>query len=808
MSRQQLLSSVSLMALIVASVSAQEAKMILKTGRPGNLFAFGQKVVVQVEAKNVEWRVVDFDGTEVAKGKGAIEIANLPHGYYEVTAKAGEQSAKLPFGVVSDRSASAPPSGRLNVDGATAWLERQGRHDAIAQMLRMAGIGWVRERFSWAGTEPEKGTVTWQQYDATADAFAKHGVRVYQIFHDSPAWSHGGKKNTKNPADLRDAYAFAKRLAEHYKGRVAAWEVWNEPDIFFWPDLSDTFAGLQKAAYLGFKAGDPTLPVLIGSFCRGYCAFDENLFDAGVRGYFDIFNWHVYAPPEQYPGTLSRYLELLKRHGCDDRPVWLTEAGIRLQATEPDGEINAADERKQADFVPKSFAWSLAAGTDRHFFFVLPYYLENGVQFGALRKDLSPRPGFIAIATAVDILGEARFLGVREKDGFTTMAFHDGKERVLVVWSNAPREVELAVAESASPTRKSSAPEGRTPYGPTRPAADRVVVANCVGRRRECEAAGGKLKLAIGPSPQYVIGVGDEAVKGLSGTPRPEGKLPTNQPSPIVLRGQAQVPTLDKDNDAYVIGDEPFAYAVEACNFGEKPAAGRVAIELPPGWRAEPPEAAVSLEPMGRVVSEFRITPGTVALGPQRVCVRPSFEKSSPAPAVSSFRFDLARVKPTKEVGLGLDEPGRWQKNISGNGTMEIAAGAEGGVRFEAKFTAAGDRWCYPRSDFGRAMDFSAYQGISFEYRCHGDDEQMAVRLQLIEPNGSCYLTGTGWKARKEWTRATCAFADLAWGSHSPKDPNGALDLKAVRALMIGLNTPRDKVWLEVRNVRLVRLGD
>ncbi|HPD16260.1 MAG TPA: NEW3 domain-containing protein [Planctomycetota bacterium] len=762
---------------------AQEPRMTLKTDRPGNLFAFGQKISVQVEAKDAEWHVTDLDGAEVAKGKGAIEIANLPHGYYELVAKTGEQSAKLPFGVVADHSASPPPSGRLNVDGATAWLERHGRHEAIAQMLRTVGIGWVRERFSWAGTEPEKGKVTWQQYDATADAFTKHGVRVYQIFHDSPAWSHAGKKNTRNPADLRDAYAFAKRLAEHYKGRVQAWEVWNEPDIFFWPDLSDTFAGLQKAAYLGFKAGDPTLPVLLGSFCRGHCAFDENLFDAGIRDYFDVFNWHIYAPPEQYPATLARYLELLKRHGCDERPVWLTEAGIRLTATEPDGEITAADERRQADFVPKSFAYSLAAGTDSHFFFVLPYYLEHGVQFGALRKDLSPRPGFIAIAAAVDILGEARFLGLRQEAGLTTLAFHNGRERVLVAWSNASREVELPVA------------------------AQKVVVANCVGKRNEREAAGGTLKLPLSPSPQYIIGVGDEALKGLGGTARPQGKLPANQPSPIVLRAQAQVPTLDKDSDSYVIGDEPFAYAVEACNFGEKAAAGRIALELPAGWQAEPAEAPVSLEPMGRLVSDFRITPGTVALGPQRIRVKPAFGDPRVAPAVSSFRFDLARVKPTKELGLGLDDPARWQKNISGNGTMEIGAVKDSGVRFEATFTAPGDRWCYPRSDFGRPMDFSAYQAISFEYRCHANDDATAVRLQLIEPNGACYLTATGWKARKDWTRATAAFADLAWGSYSPRDPNGALDLKAIRALMIGLNTPRDAAWLEIRNVRLVQLA-
>jgi hypothetical protein len=73
--------------------------MVLTTGQPGNLFAFGQKAVVQVEAKeakSVAWQILDLDQREcatgeaaVADGKATIEIANLPHGYYELAAKAG-----------------------------------------------------------------------------------------------------------------------------------------------------------------------------------------------------------------------------------------------------------------------------------------------------------------------------------------------------------------------------------------------------------------------------------------------------------------------------------------------------------------------------------------------------------------------------------------------------------------------------------------------------------------------------------------------------------------------------------------------
>lgn len=792
-SRIALMIGVSVMATVCC---AQDDSIKFRTGRPGNLFAFGSTVVTQVEAPGagaVTWRAADYNEDEVGTGevgltdgKGSIKLSALPRGYYELVATAGGVSGKLAFGVVTDHSAAAPPSTRLNVDGATAWLEHEGRHDQLAQILRMVGIGWVRERFSWGGTEAEKGKVDWKQYDGVADLFTKHGVRVYQIFHDTPAWTHPGNKQTRNPEDLRDVYAFTKRLAEHYKSRVRAWEVWNEPDISFWPDLGDTFAGLQKAAYLGFKAGDAELPVLLGSFCRGYCAFDESLFEAGIAEYFDIFNWHIYAPPERYPGVLQRYLELLARYGCDDRPVWLTEAGIRLKATEPGGEVNADDERKQAEFVPKSFAWSLAAGTDRHFFFVYPYYLERGVQFGSLRKDLSPRPGFVAIAAAVDILGEAVYLGQYELDGgegATALAFDTGKQRVLVIWSETPQTVELALGAGS------------------------VEVASVVGRRETRDTAGGKVKLEIGPSPKYVIGIGKPAMERISGELRTAGELPVTRAHPVVIRGQAQIEKLDKGKNAYLIGNESFSYTIEVCNLSEDEMAdGRIWIGAPQGWQVDPGGFEVALEPMGRTVGTCTVTPAKAARGELKLWARGKFEEGDPKPSVSYFRFDPEQMEPREAEDLGLNDPAWWQKNISGNGSMEIEPGPDGGVRFAVKFTKPGDRWCYPRVEFDPPRDFTEFDGIAFEYRCHGDDDEMTVRLQAIEAGGSSYLTGSGWKAKKGWTRAVAAFDELGWGSFSAPDPNHKLDTGQIAGLLIGLNTPRDEVWLEVRNVRLVKL--
>lgn len=791
----------TLVTLLGVSTMPAFADLTLSTGRPGNLLAYGADAVITAKGADaaVAWRVTDFEGNQAASGTCApvngsatITIPGLDRGYYEITCKAGESEAILAFGVVTDHSAQDPPDTRLNVDGATAWLEGAGRHDQLAKMLRIIGMGWVRERYSWGATEPEAGKVNYRpggrDYDRVADVFTAEGVRVYQIFHDSPGWTRPDSGESRNPRDLRDVYRFAKRTAEHYKGAVAAWEVWNEPDIGFWPDLGDTFAGLQKAAYLGFKAGDPDLPVLLGSFCRGYSAFDENLFEAGIAGYFDIFNWHIYAPPDRYAPTLDGYLKMLERYQCADRPVWLTEAGIRLDANEPGGELNADSEARQARFIAPSFASSLAAGTDKHFFFVYPYYLENGVQFGALRKDLSPRPGFIAIAAAVDILGDARYLG-RYDFGPDThnvwgLGFDRGDGAVLVVWADKDTPVQVNTGMRS------------------------VTVADLLGRRRQAQTDGGTLSITAGQSPVYILGCGDEMLAGLRGVVRDPGNLPETSPDPLVVRGQALLESLDKGANAYMIA-EPFTYQVELCNLSETDdVRGQARFELPEGWTADPAGgSAFELGPMARQVFTVKLIPGKPRREIQKLTVRAIVEGRNPAPSVSYFRFDATRIQPRDARRLELNDPSAWGKNISSNGTMEIKPAEGGGARFEAAFRQAGDRWCYPRVVFDQPRDFSDYDGIRLEYRT-GGDENIGVRLQVMEPAGPSYLTGGPWPATDEWKTVVVSFADLVWGSFSQTDANGKLDTDAIHGLMVGLNTRKDDVWLEVRNLELVRLWD
>ena len=65
----------------------------------------------------------------------------------------------------------------------------------------------------------------------------------------------------------------------------------------------------------------------------------------------------------------------------------------------------------QAERVVKIYALSIHEGSAATFYFILVNYVERQVQFGLLHKDLTPRPGYLALAAVGRLLADARPLG-------------------------------------------------------------------------------------------------------------------------------------------------------------------------------------------------------------------------------------------------------------------------------------------------------------------------------------------------------------------------------------------------------------
>ena len=426
---------------------------------PGNIFLAGESVIIKAPQEQVvRWRAVDDANNVVTQGEvsdATAKLGTLGVGWYRLDflGDSGAVVARTTAGVLARLGAPTPQDSPICVDSATAWFARNdpAKQERFAYLAALAGVNWIRDRMSWGGIQT--GPETFAQnttYDSAATVQAKYGLKVLQVFHDTPGWAtdralDGDRASRRFPRDLRRLYNFCKAMGQRYEGRVLAWEPWNEANIsMFGGHTIDEMCTHQKVAYLAFKAVRRDLTVCWNVYAgSGTHLHNEGVMENDARPYFDTYNIHTYSKPDAYlkefdPARYAAY------------GLWLTECGIGLhwQTQRPWSELSPEDERQQAQFVAPSFASSLFAGVSRHFFFILGNYPENQNQFGILRDDQTPRPAYGALAAVGHLLAGAVPLGrwiPEENSEVRIYAFHalpDGVEHdVLVAWANNPTNI-------------------------------------------------------------------------------------------------------------------------------------------------------------------------------------------------------------------------------------------------------------------------------------------------------------------------------------------------------------------------------
>jgi len=240
------------------------------------------------------------------------------------------------------------------------------RYDSAAvsrqlEQARRAGAGMVRVDLGWASLEQEgKGEYNpWYlaKIDHVVEQAEARGIKVLFTFWETPCWASTAPETLKqgcagawwdrgvqrypphNASDFADGLAY---LTKRYGRRVAAWEIWNEPnhdDYFKASDKVSSYAALVKAAYPAAKDADPGATIVAGSLADADYEFTEALYAQGVKGYFDAWSVHPYSEDrsplhpgisgwekKSFVGGVPRVRDTMLRRG-DDKPIWLTEFG-------------------------------------------------------------------------------------------------------------------------------------------------------------------------------------------------------------------------------------------------------------------------------------------------------------------------------------------------------------------------------------------------------------------------------------------------------------------------------------------------
>ncbi|MBN1490425.1 MAG: beta-galactosidase, partial [Phycisphaerae bacterium] len=355
--------------------------------------------------------------------------------------------------ITAVRAPAAPAEpGPTNPIGVGMYLYRyQGARDApekmqaLADMARRAGVKWTREEFQWHTTEPERGRYHWDFYDELVRTAEKNDIRVYGLlaywsgyaYHEKIAYTEQGV----------DEYArWAGQVVRRYKDRIKHWEVWNEPNIFFWSGPKPLYGSMLKKAYAAIKAADPEAQVLGCSTAGIDTAFIKKVLE--WQAPFDVLTVHPYR------GQLNEtaFIDELKRTSelVDGRSVWITEMGWS-------SEIGATSERDQAGLVARTYLSALASGVvgsiswyDFRDDGTDPFYNEHN--FGLLRHDLRPKAGYRALATVGSLLARHEAVGVVELgEGLLAFRFSAPGEDVVALWStNGGQLVDLNVSPKAT----------------------------------------------------------------------------------------------------------------------------------------------------------------------------------------------------------------------------------------------------------------------------------------------------------------------------------------------------------------------
>lgn len=257
--------------------------------------------------------------------------------------------------------------------------------------VRLLDFSHVKQQFSWANVQPEPDHWIWDQADSVVEEVNYRGLELVARLDGPPDWALvavPGDDPTVPPIDLDAWGAYCGALVERYRGRIAGYQVWNEPNLrrewVNYPPNAVAYVTLLRTCADAIYAVDPDAVIISAGLAPTGTYLPDAIPDmdylrqmyvAGAADAFDVLGLHAPGfgnPPEMSPAEAEaagylrwmtfRHVEdmraIMVEQGDAHKQVALLEVGWTTDPIHPDYAWHAVDEETQADYLVRAYQYA------------------------------------------------------------------------------------------------------------------------------------------------------------------------------------------------------------------------------------------------------------------------------------------------------------------------------------------------------------------------------------------------------------------------------------------------------------------
>lgn len=323
-------------------------------------------------------------------------------------------------------TSSATAADASSDSGARRWAESSGMAipgtrlawggqaslDADLDRVAATGVKWLRFDVPWSQISWKPGQADWARFDAIVDGARARGLEPVGIVgtmanYAKPAGS-GILYGPRTATERRAFATFAGQAASRYKGKVAYWEVWNEPNLdqAWAPKPSPTdYLALLRVTTPAIKTANPSATVITGGTGGSTGAPDitqvdwyRSIYAAAPTGLFDAVGVHPYSDFRSGWGgdmsTIPTIRRIMDDAGYATTAIWGTEVGFTTGGSHAVSETDAA--RMMGEAVQ---AWRAIPNTGPLFWYTIQDNPKEPSEsyFGMHRTDGTAKPSRAAL---------------------------------------------------------------------------------------------------------------------------------------------------------------------------------------------------------------------------------------------------------------------------------------------------------------------------------------------------------------------------------------------------------------------------